>query len=1098
MVTLRRWFSTLAACLLCTIAVSSAQVDYATATLKGAVRDSGTRVVVGAHVTIVNQDTQATKSAITTSEGYLIAAIVPGKYRVEAVAKGFDERVIKDVVLEVGQLGQCDIQLDVSGTSTSIEVQADLSPLHPDQTQQANVINEVQVENFPNTDRNFVGSIYTLPGVANSYTPTLQSPGVGTGYLSSGFSIGASNGRSNLVTIDGGENDYGSGTMRDMHVPIDSIREFQVNRSSFEAEFGFTSGTAINMVTQSGANQFHGTVAGYYHDRNTDGGDYFDKLAGNGVKPFEQSAIISATLGGPIRKDHLFFFTAPEYQKLDAPTVQNIAGQNQFQGIASQAGQGPCAGQQQISQLCYLTQMAASGEPIAFFGAALLASPIFGNPLNDPILNALVTAQDGTFDGIPASPIGSGVRGLPGFSTPRGRYFNWVTRLDDSRPNNSFELRFGLMRESDSVAPRPPYSGNEFQTDYTLTAAWTRVAGGKFVNIVRAQAIPSNTASLEAPQSSGSEIDLGNQVQLGRPFSYPYYAQFRRFQLDDSLSWMQGSHIFKMGGSWRPDYYSVKEQLWFGGAWQFLDGVVSIYNLAPQEIQPLLQAYNKSQGYWIYGPASTNLTAVQEFLAGAPTTLLQADPDSNYHWSGWTNLLGLYAQDTWRARPTLTLDYGLRVDFDQEPNPVPDSIRVSPRFGLAWDIRGNQKTVIRAGAGVFVAPNIFMIPFYANILGTSGKYVNQNAVVYPVVLNAWRVQRNDATIPFPNPALTKQQLKDLGIVIVPPGPAAYGNFIYTMSHGFEPAYTVQASLSVARQIAHNLSLEAAYLMYHSVHVEQVLESNFVQNTSTSIDPFAGPTYMPKPGFTVGEPNENIFQNNAFSSVGSGTYQGGTLLLSQRFKRGLQFNVNYTFSRAIDNTSDFSSLSTPFRPDQLKRDFALSDFNITHSFVAEAIYTTPFKTDGAFVRRMLANWTVSPILFARSGVPFTSLVPGLYNGTIGHNANARPWQEGRNEGTGAHFLSWDMRVSKMFRGSENWSVELIGQAQNLVNRTNFMAINNNFPVNPNYVLPGGSTLEAGPYRVAGRAPTSVSQLSTPLVFTNAYPARRISLGLRLSF
>jgi hypothetical protein len=211
-----------------------------------------------------------------------------------------------------------------------------------------------------------------------------------------------------------------------------------------------------------------------------------------------------------------------------------------------------------------------------------------------------------------------------------------------------------------------------------------------------------------------------------------------------------------------------------------------------------------------------------------------------------------------------------------------------------------------------------------------------------------------------------------------------------MAPHFQPAYTVQASLSIARQIGSNLSLEAGYILYRSLHVEQALESNFVQDQAVPIDPFVGPQYVPKPGTTVGQPNSSIFQNNAYSSVGAGIYNGATLSLTRRFDRGLQFQANYTFSRAIDDTSDFSSLSTPFRPGLLHLDNSLSDFNITHSFAVNAVYTTPRAAAGAaLLSQIFSNVTVSPIVYARSGAPFTSLVPGLANGTIGHNANARP-------------------------------------------------------------------------------------------------------------
>jgi len=1097
-----------------------AQVDYATATLQGTVFDPQDLAIAGAKITAVNEATGTAKGAVSSSEGYQIPALPPGTYRVETEASGFVKNVARGVVLTVGQLARYDIHLKVGSESTTVEVAAAIPLVQPEQTQQANIINNTQVENLPNVTRNFVQSIYTVPGVASSFAPALQNPGVGTGYLSSGFSIGGSNGRNNLVTIDGGENDYGSGTLRTTHVPIDSIQEFQVNRNSFEAEFGFTIGTAINMVTKSGGNNFHGSAAGYFRDHATDAENYFDKLVGTGGKPFEQSAIFSGTLGGPIRKNHLFFFTAPEFQKLDSASVRNLAGEQEFQGVGAQAnGYDPSSGtcpnqkssEQQVTQRCYLTQLANLGGPLSALGAGLLASPVFGNPLNNPILKALVAPNDGTFDGILSGPTGPAERGIPGFNTPRGRFANWVSRLDyfpDSK--DSLAVRFSLMHETDNVAPQPPYSGSQHLTDYTLTPSWTRVARPNLVNSVRVEAVPSNTYIVDAPPPNGSEIDIGNQIQLGTPFAYPYHAYQKRFQFDDSLSWVKGSHTLKFGGSWRPDHYSVLQRIWLQGQWQFTDGAYSILNIVGAgqgaAAASALASYNLSQGYPAGGPASTNLTAVQSFLAGTPTLLLQGDPNSNAQWSAWSHSVGMYAQDSWKLSPRLTVNYGIRFDYTHDPSPVPQSAYVTPRLGIAWQPAGDQKTVIRAGAGMFVAPSIFMVPFYTNILGSSGKYVNQTALVaglpsppFPSIFSAWALQASEATAAQPNPSLTAAQLASLGAVLGPPGPNAFGNIIFTIAPNFKPAYTIQASFSVAREMARNLSVELGYLMYRSVHVEQVLETNYVRNPAVAIDPFVGPEYMTRPGTTEGEPNGSIFENGTFSSTGTGIYHGGTVSVTRRFERGLQFQVNYTLSRAIDDTSDFSSLSTPFRPDLLNLDRAVSDFNVTHNFVANAVYTTPFHPgSGGFVSRLLAGVTVSPIFYAHSGVPFTLLVPGLANGTVGHNAVARPWYEGRNNGMGPDFVSWDLRVSKTLIGGEKPRLEVIAQAQNLLNRTNFAVVNDNFPADPNYPLPGGGTLQNGPYNVKGFAPTSVSQLSQPLAFTSAYPARQVSLALRLAF
>jgi hypothetical protein len=174
-----------------------------------------------------------------------------------------------------------------------------------------------------------------------------------------------------------------------------------------------------------------------------------------------------------------------------------------------------------------------------------------------------------------------------------------------------------------------------------------------------------------------------------------------------------------------------------------------------------------------------------------------------------------------------------------------------------------------------------------------------------------------------------------------------------------------------------------------VHVELSLEKNYCDlslanspdvcpgGASVPVDPFIGPFYTAKPGVTTNrqgasQPNALIFQNNTFSSVGSGIYHGMTASLTKKYGYGLQFQANYTFSRAIDNTSDYSSLTTPFRPDLLSRDRSVSLFNVTHSFVANAVYNTSFKAgDGSLLSAILADVSISPIVSARSGFPYVA-------------------------------------------------------------------------------------------------------------------------------
>ncbi len=567
---------------------AAAQVDYATATLRGTVTDPQGAVIAAATVTATSSATGISKSVKTDSGGhYQMLALPPSTYQLSFTAPGFGKEVIKGIQLTVGQSLVYDTTLKVGTVSETVEVGTDSAPLiQADQSQQANTINSLQVEDLPNVGRNFTQSVYTLPGVTNSDSPRSQTPGF-TGYLTTGFSIGGSNGRNNLSTIDGGDNEFGTGQYRITAYPVDAIQEFQVNRNGFNAEFGFTNGSAINIVTKTGGNLWHGDAFGYFRNQSTEATNFFTGL--QGLKHVSsQNAFLGGSIGGPVVKDKIFFFSSYEFQKGDTPNVDNagiltaptVLGLSNPKLGDNNPAFGNCVAQfasptKTIDQLCYVNALKTSGNPF-LVGFANGITPGL-SPLNSPALNTILTRDNGVFNN-------------------RDRLHNVMARFDyQMSEKDSFGLRVVYAHNYftsplDGILNGTPDSYALFVRDFSILGSWTRSIGPSLLNQLLVQVVPRNRSEAIPLNNNGVNFSLGNlgapgpggTSTFGGPALLPYKEHQQRYQFEDNVTWSKGAHTFKFGGSYRPANYYVENDLWFNPEFDFRDGAIPLISLAWQ------------------------------------------------------------------------------------------------------------------------------------------------------------------------------------------------------------------------------------------------------------------------------------------------------------------------------------------------------------------------------------------------------------------------------------------------------------------------------------------------------------------------------------
>ncbi|HEY0322533.1 MAG TPA: carboxypeptidase regulatory-like domain-containing protein [Pyrinomonadaceae bacterium] len=933
------------ATLLCA-SVAFGQAQSNAADLRGFVRDPQGAAVAGATVTARNPGINLERSATTDGDGfYQITNLTPGTYGVTVEAANFKRAVVPGIVLTVGQRADLDIPVELGEIGATVTVTgATTEVVETSRTAVATTVDQQRIDNLPINERNYLSFALTTSTVSrDNGRPIGPAP-------TSGLNFGGQRGRSNLVQVDGADNTDNSVNAARTTVSQEAVQEFQVVSNSYAAEFGRAAGGVVNVVTKGGTNDLRGNIFGFLRHKSFQANnpftpvDFLRATTGSEKAPFTR-AQYGATLGGPLLKDRTYFFASFERRQRNESGffTSNVLGTGTQSLTSSVTVGAPFLPFTQVfrnitaAQANYINTLIATGTPllgnanpaIAAQGAALINAAIqYGYLASSGGQTALTGTNPLISPGGTAAIPGGQVIGsrffLSGAPVPvtttnaQGQFiaFRPLNNLDRIFPvtdrtnfssfrldhnidkNNLLTFRFGYntsdlsgiqVESQNQSLGQNDVSRTGIQTlrDTAAVMSLTTILSDNMVNEARGN-VGIRRATFKSQNGDAAAFNITGVAFIGRELFSPVVRTETRYQFTDNLNIVKGNHTFKFGGDVNfVNIPSAVFELNFAGLFNF--GGLSATTLAAFPT--------------VGTAAAPDFTPVQQYGLGFPSSFIEGfgNPVSKLG----NKPLAFFAQDSWKIRPNLTLNYGIRYDIeltDQIPatpfrDPLSginlsaaditaaqdvlnvqqgfprDSNNWAPRFALAWDPWSNGKTVIRAAYGLFYDHPLLAAAFNSDIADAAQQQqatllqgspspvallnavqVFQGTVCAPgVTRNAFCAAALPAGVFTPGVAsgtdyqFGRQRFNDQTF----PGFGSVLPFTLPVSKDFEYAYANQANFTIERQLTKDMSLSASYLFVGTHHLPLPIDVNEVRQDLmlANFRRFAGAAAFPS-GFTA--------------------------------------------------------------------------------------------------------------------------------------------------------------------------------------------------------------------------------------------------------